>query len=199
MRKLLTLLLLSAALGWTAEVKDRETFNKLYWASKPAAVRALQSMPVEDARTQAAVTLAQQGYQIDVMVHVWGFDPWGTMQGRRVNGFKWVPALLQNFTVAQYPLNPWELSQDTPMPKGAIKTSLDDADYPAFDPPVPVAPPAKPVIPVGPQIYGNVYSSNIGDDLISYPIGNTFTDSRGTFKKAGRQTPFGLSAWWEKQ
>lgn len=66
-----------------------------------------------------------------------------------------------------------------------------------FFPPMPVVPPPLPVptSPVGgPE--GNGWFFDNG--LPGYADGSTFTDSRGTFKKTDKQTPFGRSVGWQK-
>ncbi len=174
----------------------REEFNETYWAAQPPAVRALRTMPGGSERTQAALELAQKGYTVDVMIGVYGFEPWGTMSGRMLHGFKWSPALLQDYTLVMWPLNPWEIGPSAPMPKGAIKTSLNPADYPPFDPPKPDET-AMPVAanPVGAQVSGNIYCGNFGDNR---PVGSEYSDERGRFVKKAMQTPFGAKTWWEK-
>ena len=173
----------------------RDEFNELYWAAQPTLVRALRNMDAGGARTQSALDLAKQGYAVDVMIGVYGFEPWGTMSSRQLQGFAWAPALLQDYALVQYPIMPWEIGPNTPMPNGAIKTSLDPADYPAFDPP---KPPDTPVLlknPVGAQAFDTIYCCNFGDN---WAVGQRYTDARGTFEKKGTHTPFGAKMWWEK-
>jgi hypothetical protein len=177
-------------------VMTREEFNEMYWTAQPPPVRELRNMQWGADRTVVALDLAQKGYAIDVMIGVYGFEPWGTMSGRTLEGYKWAPALLQDYTVVKYPLNPWELGPNAPMPKGAIKTSLDGKDYPAFDPPK-ADPNALPTItnPVGAQVTGATYCGNFGDN---WAVGSEYTDERGRFVKKSLQTPFGPKTWWEK-
>ena len=70
------------------------TPDQAYWASQPAAVQALQSMPAEQ-RYYAAQELALQGYTIDVPIMVDGMDPLATMMQRQADGYTWVPSALQ--------------------------------------------------------------------------------------------------------
>jgi hypothetical protein len=175
--------------------KYQEAFNELYWLAQPPDVRALKDMPFGQERTGAAIKLAQEGHSIDVMIGVYGYTPWGAMSSRQMNGFKWAPALLQDLHVVQAPLYPWELGPGSTMPKGAILISLEGADYPAFDPPV-----VDPGVvlfpnPVGPCVWGNVYSGNFGDNWL---VGGKFTDARGTFEKKSAPSMFGTKMWWEK-
>jgi hypothetical protein len=173
---------------------NREQWTEMWWLAQPPQVRELRSMPADEARTAKALSLAQTGFTILIPVCVYGWDAHNAMECYQANGFKWVPALLQNLTVAQFPLNPWELSQDTPMPKGSIKVSLAEADYPPFDPPS-VPAPAPSFVPVGINLYGNVYASVTGD---TYADGSPWADQRGKFEK--HSCPFfGIHrAWWEK-
>ena len=174
----------------------RDEFNEVYWAAQPPAVRALREMQNGPDKMNAAVALAQQGFTVDVFIGFYGFEPWGTMSGRQMQGLKWAPALLQDYHMVPNPINPGESGPDAPMPKGAIKTSVDPADYPPFDPP---EPPNKPQLvknPVGVQIPGtNIYAGDFGDN---WPAGSQYTDERGAFVKKSQQTPFGPRMWWEK-
>jgi hypothetical protein len=63
-----------------------------YWFTQPPPVQALQNMNSEDARSNLAHELADQGYLIDVPIMVWGWDPLSTMIVRRNEGFTWIPS-----------------------------------------------------------------------------------------------------------
>lgn len=71
------------------------TPDQAYWAEQPAAVQALQNMPL-DQRGQAALALAQQGYSIDVPIMVDGGDPLTIMMERQQYGYTWVPSAMQS-------------------------------------------------------------------------------------------------------
>lgn len=179
---------------------NQESFDKLWWAAQPPRVRGLKDLPVDTSRTALALELAQQGFTIFIPVCVYGWSPYGVMSCYAANGFKWVPALLQTgFTVAQNPIGPDEISQNAPIPKGAIKISLDATDYPPFDPPVPVVP-TKPLgNPVGFALYLNIWAGSPGDNLADWPENSSYEDSRGKFiKRVGKPSPFGTPVWWEK-
>lgn len=195
-RVLLVLALCATVFAADVPIDGRDQFNAAYWLAQPAAVRALKDLPAGGARVQAALDLAKAGYAVDVMIEAYGFEPWGTMASRKLQGFAWAPAILQDYQLTQYAIAPWYTSPDTPMPKGAIKTSLDLADYPAFDPPPP--PPTVTLVanPVGSNIWGTSWGSNFGDN---WPVGSTYTDTRGTFTKVSQASAFGTRSWWEKK
>ncbi len=180
-----------------AGIADREKFNEVYWNAQPAAVRTVKSMQsLSPERLTKAVELARAGYRVDAQIVALGFEPWGTMKGRQLNGFKWAPALLQDYSLVMWPLNPWELGPNSPAPEGTIKVSLDPADYPAIDQPVKEdTSQPRSANPVGTQIYGNVYSGNFGDN---WPVGSVYTDTRGRFEKKSVASPFGPRTWWER-
>ncbi|HLW77573.1 MAG TPA: hypothetical protein VKS01_11325 [Bryobacteraceae bacterium] len=71
--------------------KSKMTPYQAYWAEQPPAVQALQNMDPAD-RGAAAQQLAAQGYQIDVPIMVWGWDPLATMIERQSYGYTWVPS-----------------------------------------------------------------------------------------------------------
>jgi hypothetical protein len=78
----------------TVAATAEETPTDAYWAAQPAAVQALRYAP-EDQKGAMAEQLAQQGYQIDVPIMVWGWDPLATMIQRQEEGYTWVPSALQ--------------------------------------------------------------------------------------------------------
>jgi hypothetical protein len=79
----------------TAAELANMTPDQAYWAEQPAAVQALQNMPL-DQRGQAALALAQQGYTIDVPIMVDGGDPLTIMMERQQYGYTWVPSAMQS-------------------------------------------------------------------------------------------------------
>jgi len=101
----------------TAAQLAQMTPDEAYWAEQPAAVQALQNMPLED-RGPAAQALAEQGYKIDVPIMVWGQDPLTTMVMRQQDGYTWVPSAMQ---------------ADCPMPPGLSMPGL--ANYDPNNPP----------------------------------------------------------------
>lgn len=110
---------------------------EIYRAAQPPEIRALMNMPREigGARDKKGFELAQQGFVIDVPIMVWGWEPVTTMLMRKNLGFVWVPSGLQ-------PNIPNAFGTTPPIPAGAIKVSVDAADYPPFDVPEPPKPPA---------------------------------------------------------
>ncbi len=66
-----------------------------YWNSQPVAVQQLRDIQDPNQKEQLASQLAGEGYQIDVPIMVWGWDPVTTMQLRQSFGYTWVPALGQ--------------------------------------------------------------------------------------------------------
>ena len=174
----------------------RDDFNNIYWAAQPPAVRALKDMPNGPDKQNAAVALAKQGFTVDTFIGFFGFEPWGTMSARQMEGLRWAPALLMDVHMVPNPLTTDQVGPNTPMPPGAIKTSLDPADYPPFDPPPQPASVTKVADPVGPGIPGvNIYMDYSNG---TWNVGETYKDDTGTYVKKSQQTPFGPRMWWEK-
>jgi hypothetical protein len=97
-----------------------------YWNAQPAAVQALQNMPVGSARSALALNLANQGYSIDTQIMVWGWDPQMTMTMRENEGYSWVPSYGEaNIPVAPGLSVPGVSTQYSPgdPPAGAIEVS----------------------------------------------------------------------------
>ncbi len=63
-----------------------------FWAGQPTAVQALQNVGSLSQRESMAAQLQSEGYQIDVPVMVWGWDPAITTALRQSYGYTWVPA-----------------------------------------------------------------------------------------------------------
>lgn len=74
----------------------QRAFDNAYWASQPAAVQALRTMPDSSQKTALAAQLATEGYSIDVPIMVWGWDPSIVTSMRQAEGYTWVPSALQN-------------------------------------------------------------------------------------------------------
>jgi hypothetical protein len=171
-------------------------FNKAYWLAQPVPVRELQNVPDAE-RLAKAMELAQKGFILDMMIHVWGWSPFKMMLMRVNYGYTWVTSMLQpNLTIAPGLGAPGAIPYDPKNPPpGSIKVSLDLDDYPPIDPPVP----SKPGVPsnggVGALNYGNIYFIIPGDNN---PDGKIVEEVRGKFKKRLVANPFGHSAWYEK-
>jgi hypothetical protein len=192
---------------------DMKQFGEAYWKAKHPEVRALRgilpakgrdldSIDILPDRQAAAIKLWQQGHTIDAQIDILFADipeaPYLLMAERRAWGYTWYPALgmptpaiapgLASGGAASYdPSNP---------PKGSIKVSLNLADYPPFDPPVPAVPaPAVEYVPVGgpliPGLNTGKYHSSVMD---RETVGTTWKG----FVKRGVVNPFGMSVWWEK-
>lgn len=72
-----------------------QSFDDAYWAKQPPAVQALRNMDDYDQRTQLAAQLTAQGYNIDVPIMVWGWDPGKITAARQSYGYTWVPSAMQ--------------------------------------------------------------------------------------------------------
>jgi hypothetical protein len=80
----------------------KESFDDAYWAAQPPAVQALRNIDDYDQRSQTAAQLAAEGYNIDVPIMVYGWDPAKITAARESYGYTWVPSALQN-PVAEAP------------------------------------------------------------------------------------------------
>jgi hypothetical protein len=72
-----------------------QSFDDAYWAKQPPAVQALRNMGDYDQRTQLASKLTAEGYNIDVPIMVWGWDPGKITAARQGYGYTWVPSAMQ--------------------------------------------------------------------------------------------------------
>lgn len=113
-------------------------FNERYWAAQHPDVRALRNADAKD-RQELAISLATRGFVIDTPIMVWGWDPEMTMRLRKEYGYTWVPSALQPpVTLAPGLWFPGMPSYDERnIPPGAVKVSVDPADYPPYEPPRP--------------------------------------------------------------
>ncbi len=175
-------------------------FDKAYWLHQPPEVRSLNSdAGISDPAAQQlrASQLAMKGFTIDVPIMVWGWDPYTVMGIRKALGYKWVPSALGPAVQLAPGLSDPGLPPYDPNnpPPGAIKVSIDPADYPPFE--LPAAPTHAPagVGPVGAQSVGALYLSVPGD---TYQDGEKVSEPRGTFLKHVTVTPFGRTPYWEK-
>jgi hypothetical protein len=177
----------------------REEFNAAYWAAKHPDVRALKDMETCSLdRMGEAFDLARAGHILDYEIDAVGQDAYQTMWLRLQHGITWT----QRFPEPC----PWNLApgitglpgipfDPNHPPAGAIKTSIDAADYQPFDPPKP--PPmidgvaAEPwwERPLGP----GKFAVRIGD---SSPHGAV----SGDYVKKIVPSPFGKPwMWWEQK
>ncbi len=80
----------------TAPPEDpAQSFDDAYWAKQPAAVQALRTIDDYDKRMQLVSQLTAQGYNIDVPIMAWGWDPAKVTAARQSYGYTWVPSALQ--------------------------------------------------------------------------------------------------------
>lgn len=132
--------------------QDQQKFDAIYWAHQPPEVQALQTLPDNQVGT-VAQDLALKGDVIDFPIMVWRYDPYATMYYRLyVDGLPWVPSALQPSLCLSIPTAsnpPYCPYNPQAMPAGAIKASLDAADYPPFVAPKPPVP-----APAGPRLVG---------------------------------------------
>jgi len=77
--------------GDTPEVSPQE-FDDAYWAKQPPAVQALRTMTDYDQRMNLVSQLTAQGYNIDVPIMAWGWDPAKVTAARQSYGYTWVPS-----------------------------------------------------------------------------------------------------------
>jgi hypothetical protein len=169
--------------------------DAIYWAHQPPAVQSLQTYSGNDIVAKA-MGLATQGFTIDVPVMVWHWDPVCTMGYRQEYGYTWVPSALQAAPV----IAPGISQPGTPSynpsqpPAGSILVSLNAADYPPFNPPLPVPPPATNVVGV---CYPGTGICNVGPGLPAGIVdGATVSQNGASYLFHAVATPFGTSKWF---
>lgn len=157
-------------------------FVKAYWAAQPPAVRAFQHMPnsnpdgtVSSLRGELAVALTQQGYDVDLPIMVWDWNPYWIMQIRENEGVT----------------NPMYLNGKP------IHVSSSQANYPPFDPPA--APEPAPDTRVVGRYTGFLnwyFSTEAGKDV---PNGRSVSQDGAAFVKEITQTLTGPAHKFLKQ
>lgn len=165
-----------------------ELTNEVYWAHFPPEIVALKDIPVSENRTRKAFELVAKGAVLDPQIIIFNVDPVAAHKSRVMQGLVWVPALGQTVDNAQWnPLNVIEK-----IPSGAIKTSIDAADYPPFAPPPPTEPAKQ-----GPSFFawGNYWYGQLGAVLAT---GQKWEDERGKFVVVELGNPVAPSRMWEK-
>lgn len=172
--------------------------NDIYWASQPPAVQALRTMAPGGSLENAAVLLAQQGYDIDIPIMVWQWDAVKVMQLRKDYGYTWVPsALMAPVALAPGLTVPGEAPYD-PLhpPAGAIRVSVDAADYPPFIKPA-IAVPAGVASLVGQAQIGGTWTAISGASAV-LANGQSYNDplGRGNFTFHAVETFAGLEVWF---
>lgn len=76
----------------TASTTPPPSFDDAYWDKQPAAVKQLRDTTDPTKRSQLAAQLTGQGYDIDVPIMVWGWDPQKVTDLRQSFGYTWVPS-----------------------------------------------------------------------------------------------------------
>jgi len=177
-----------------AQSTTQQTFDQAYWAHQPPAVAALQNMQ-GDVRTSTAMSLATQGNTIDVPIMVWAWDPYLVMLMRQQYGYTWVPsALMPPVTMAPGITVPGQASYDPANPPaGAIRVSLNLADYPPYTAPVAAAPVVAPTSCVGISLGAGYYQALSGTNCNLTDGQLYISDPRGTFVFHISATPFNPS------
>jgi len=175
---------------------EQEKFNEAYWLSFQPEVRVLQQIAGGDPkRQQLALELAQSAtHKIDCAIHYFGLDPFLTMKQRLYYGYKWTPNIMQPAPI--WDTNGWTSMMDLAlMPAGAIKNSIDLADWPAYNPPKPPLPPDTSASPSDVWLSGTMRAIRNGD---LSPVGTTWKDQTGKiWTKTARINPFGTAQWWQ--
>lgn len=133
-------------------------FDNAYWAHFAPPVQKLRGAdPLNPATLILAKSLAEQGFLIDVPIMVWQWDPFKIMEDRVQYGYTWIPSAIQaNVSEAPGVTQPGSTPYDpSTVPPGAIKVSLNFADYPPYEAPqvaaaAPVTASAPGPVPVPP-------------------------------------------------
>lgn len=179
-----------------------QEFNARYWGAQPLPVQALSGMETEsNERIAKAWKLAGQGYSIDADIMLRGGDPYWVQWMRLQNGYTWVYALgtqPTNLVLAPHLSFPGMAPYD-PLkpPAGALKVSLDLADYP-----IPEVPqnPTEPVeaVPVSP-----FWARRTGNFCEAHPLdrsedGSEYNGPEGKWRKTVVPSAFGTRQYWMK-
>lgn len=72
-----------------------QSADDAYWAQQPPAVQALRGIQDYDKRSALAAQLSAQGFNIDVPIMVWGWDPAKITAARQSYGYTWIPSANQ--------------------------------------------------------------------------------------------------------
>jgi hypothetical protein len=161
---------------WGFPAAQVTTFDNAYKASFDPRIQALWGVADFDARKAEALALAQEGLLIDVPIMVYLCDPFVTQFLRKQYGLFWTPSGLQTPLSNASFGGPYSVA--SPQPVGALKVSIDPADYPAFVPPPPV--PVPPPLPVATP--GN----DLGFKINGYEV---FSSSAQQHYVEGTETP----------
>jgi hypothetical protein len=79
----------------SSSVESDESYDNAYWASQPSAVQALRNIDDYSQRSELAAKLSAEGYDIDVPIMVYGWDPAKITAARESYGYTWVPSAAQ--------------------------------------------------------------------------------------------------------
>jgi hypothetical protein len=79
----------------SSSVESDESYDDAYWASQPPAVQALRNTDDYSQRSELAAKLSAEGYDVDVPIMVYGWDPAKITAARESYGYTWVPSAAQ--------------------------------------------------------------------------------------------------------
>lgn len=147
-------------------------FDAAYIASKDPQLQALWAKRIAGnvdggSLIAEAEALARSG---DALVlgecDAWGETPYFFMATKKIAGYAWWPNMMQ-----PVPGSPSGFSDPNVRPPGALRVSIDPADFPPFNPPV-ITPPAAP------SLIGNFMAFQInGKDVYSCAAQNHFAEA----------------------
>lgn len=185
-------------------------FNARYWGAQSPAVQVLSGMDTHsDERFAKAWELARQGHSIDPDIMLRGGDPYWVQWYRLQNGYTWYPCLGSKKKVnvvpnVIFPTNDSAFEPYDPLnpPQGALKVSLDLADYPAVEPPPPLPPPVVGV-PAAPNWALRTGSFCEAHSLDHSPDGTEYGGPEGKWRKSvwsafGSDKSVGVRQYWMK-
>lgn len=84
-----------SAAAASSSIASDEAYDNAYWAAQPPAVQALRNISDYSQRTELASKLSAEGYDIDVPIMVYGWDPAKITAARESYGYTWVPSAMQ--------------------------------------------------------------------------------------------------------
>lgn len=158
-------------------------YNSGYWAAVPDVVKNACQLTDPAAKQTALIELAQQGYIIDPVIMLWGWDPDAVMKARNEAGYAWTPSLLQP-AIQIIPglggignLVPYN---STPPPGSCLVYWPHPPNYKPAPPPPPTSTTFTVKDPLGPS-YPNAY--NVTGDGPNIPVGTSFTQDNHTYTK----------------
>src|SRR5580704_13213060 len=85
----------TSAAAASTSVESDQSYDDAYWAAQPPAVQALRNVDDYSQRTELAAKLSAEGYDVDVPIMVYGWDPAKITAARESYGYTWVPSATQ--------------------------------------------------------------------------------------------------------